>query len=80
MLATATLSLALALTLMLPPVHVPLGGAVMLTVGGVVSPPPPPVELLTVTVTLALADRPAPSITVRFSVWLPLATPVVVQA
>ena len=72
-LATATLSLALALSAMLLPVHVPLAGLVIVTVGGVGSAPP----LLTVTVTAAMAVRPAASVTVRFSVWLPAGTPVV---
>ena len=40
--ARPTVSVADALTLMLLPVHTPLGGEAMLAVGGVVSPPPPP--------------------------------------
>src|SRR5438552_16005977 len=47
MLATAPLSLAVAATMMLLPVHVLFGGDVMLTVGGVVSPVPLPCETVT---------------------------------
>src|SRR5262249_14979072 len=46
---------------MLLPVHTPLVGNVMLTVG----PLPPPVPLETVTLTLAVAVRPVESVTVR---------------
>src|SRR5215467_1837981 len=78
MLATATLSLAVAVTAMLFPVQAPFAGLTMLTVGFVVSPPPVPFE--TVTVTTAVAVRPAPSVTVRLSVWDPFADPVVFHA
>src|SRR5215831_2768711 len=78
MVASATLSLPLAVIAMLLPVHTPLAGDVMLTVGGVVSPPPPP-PFETVTGMAADAVRPAPSVTIRLSVWLPFGTPVVFQ-
>src|SRR5438270_9022887 len=73
-LVSATPLEAVAFTSMLLPVHAPLAGVVMLTVG----PGPPPVA--TVTETLALAVRPAPSVTVRLSVWAPPATLLVSQA
>src|SRR5687768_7499788 len=81
MLTRPALSEAATLMPMLLPVHTLPVGDVMLTVGGVVSPPPPPppVVLLTVTVIAAVAVRPAPSVTVRFSVWAPLVRPVVFQ-
>src|SRR5687767_14876231 len=80
MLTRPALSEAATLMAMLLPVHTLPVGEVMLTVGGVVSPPPPPpVVLLTVTETVAVAVRPAPSVTVRFSVWVPLVRPVVFQ-
>src|SRR5687768_749486 len=80
MLTRPALSEAATLMAMLLPVHTLPVGEVMLTVGGVVSPPPPPpVVLLTVTETVAVAVRPALSVTVRFSVWVPLVRPVVVQ-
>src|ERR1051325_10696523 len=64
---------------MLLPVHALPAGDVMLTVGGV--PPgggvPPDGGLLTVTVTDAVAVRPAPSVTVRSSVCVPFGTGVV---
>ena len=63
---------AVAVISMLPPVHVPVVGAVMLTVGA-----PPPAE--TVTDTLALAVWPEPSVTVRSRVWAPLGTALVFQ-
>ena len=59
-LVSATVPEAVAFTSMLLPVHAPFAGVVMLTVGGGV------VE--TVTETLVVAVRPAPSVTVRFSV------------
>src|SRR5687767_2857928 len=80
MLTRPALSEAATLMAMLLPVHTLPVGEVMLTVGGVVSPPPPPpVVLLTVTETVAVAVRPALSVTVRFSVWVPLVRPVVFQ-
>src|SRR5688572_8952337 len=82
MLVRPALSVALAAMLMLLPVHTPLVGAVMVAVGGVVSPPPEGggdvVELETVTEMEAVAVRPA-LVTVRESGWLPLATAVVFQ-
>src|SRR5437763_5972112 len=60
MLATATLSLLAAVMLMLFPVHVPFGGEVMLTVGGVVS--QPAVGQTTPTVDDAIVITTAPSV------------------
>src|SRR5688572_17235114 len=80
MLVRPTFSVALAAMLMLLPVHTPLVGAVMVAVGGIVSPPEgggvEPLE--TVTEMEAVAVRPA-LVTVRESGWLPLATVVVFQ-
>src|SRR5205085_11809184 len=58
---------------MLLPVHAPFEGLLIVTVGGVGSPPP----LLTVTVTAAVAIRPAASVTVRYRESLAYGTPVV---
>jgi hypothetical protein len=72
MLATPTLSEAVALTVTLPLTVALFAGEVIETVGGVVS------ELLTVTFTLALvAEFPAASFATVVSVWLPLETEVV---
>src|SRR5437868_1364157 len=62
------------MTWMLLPVHAPLPGLVMVTVG--VAPPPPPL-FATVTVVLAVAVCPRPSSTVAVSVCEPSATCVV---
>jgi len=75
MLATATLSLLAAVMLMLFPVHVPFGGEVMLTVGGVVSPVPVPFD--TVTLIDDVAVFPVASVAVKVSVWVPLGVVVV---
>src|SRR2546430_823091 len=77
MLATATLSLAVAVTVMLLPVHVPLDGLVIATVGGVRS---PPLLFATVTLSVAVAVRPAPSVTASVRVWTPSRTRFVTQA
>ena len=76
-----TLSDADALTAMLFPVHTPLRGAVMETVGGTVSvlPVPPLVVLDTVTLRLALPLPPAESVTVAARVTAPLGVAVVFQ-
>src|ERR1041384_7973558 len=66
MLVSATLSVAFAAMSMLLPVHALFPGFVIVTIGLVVS--PGGVGLLTVTDTAAVAVRPAPSVTVRFSV------------
>ena len=75
-LAIATLSVALALSAMLLPVHVPLDGLVTAAVGGVLSAP----GTVTVTVTAAVAVRPVLSVTTRLSVCVPLGAPLVFQA
>src|SRR5439155_14015801 len=72
--ATRTLSDALALTVTAPVSVEPPAGAVIATVGGVVS------TLLTFTTTAAeLARLPAVSRATAASVWLPLAEAVVIQ-
>src|SRR5438094_3672460 len=60
---------------MLLPVHTLPAGCVMLTVGPPL--PLPPHALQTLTAIAAVAVRPAPSVTVRFSVWLPFPAVVV---
>src|SRR5437764_1247784 len=74
---TVTLSLAVAVTVMLLPVHVPLDGLVIATVGGVRS---PPLLFATVTLSVAVAVRPAPSVTASVRVWTPSRTRFVTQA
>ena len=63
---------AVALISMLLPVHAPLAGDVMLTVGGV-----PPVGFATVTLTDAVAALPAASVAVNVSVCVPFGVLVV---
>ena len=76
-LVTPTLSEALALRVVTPETVAPLDGAVMATVGGVVS---PEVVLLTVTVTLALvAVFPAASLAMARKVCGPLLAVAVFQ-
>jgi len=77
-----TLSDAFALTVMLLPVHTPLWGAVMATVGGTVSAPPVLPLLVvfdTVTLRAAVPVPPAESVTVAASVTPPLVAVVVFQ-
>ena len=62
---------------MLLPVHAPFAGLVIVTDGGTVS--GPPVGFTTLTVMAAVAVRPAPSVTVRFTVCVVLAAVVVSQ-
>ena len=83
-LVSPTLSDAWAVTVMLLPVHTPLRGAVMETVGGTVSVPPvlpvPPLVVFeTLTLRLALPVPPAESVTVAASVTPPFAVAVVFQ-
>src|SRR3989442_10144226 len=78
MFVSPTLSVALADTLMLLPVHVPFAGDVIVAVGFTVSPPPDGGSV-TVTLTLAVAVRFAASVTVRFSVCVPRGTALVSQ-
>jgi hypothetical protein len=77
MLVRPALSLALAFTAMLLPVHAPLVGAVIATVGAVGSPPPGG-GLFTVTVIVADGPvLPAASVATALSVCVPFATVVV---
>ena len=69
------MSLALALSAMLLPVHAPLAGLVIFTVGGVES-----LAAATVTEMLELTVRPAPSVTIRPRTWAPAVTPLVFHA
>src|SRR5438552_846688 len=72
-LSAAAPPVAVAATWMLLPIHAPVCGVVMVTLGAVPPPPPPPgggVPFATVIVIAAVAVRPAPSVTARLSVWL----------
>src|SRR5688572_22508195 len=81
MLTSDTLSVALAPMPMPAPVQSPFFGVVIVTLGGVLSPPPvgggEVVDTLTEIAVVAV--RPAPSVTARFRVWLPPLTPDVFQ-